>query len=142
MNNRLRLLIRQTLFENHAKSLISEAHETSKTLSAKLPPESVAKVEARFNEINANINAATKYPFSPSSTRDKTEEGAISARQKNDEFKLLVEMIHERMPIEKQKNVFMIMFSQSNPYLQRASTYYITKDIGGTNQAIAIDALS
>jgi len=140
MNNRLRLLIRQTLFENHAKSLISEAHETSKTLSAKLPPESVAKVEARFNEINANINAATKYPFSPSSTRDKTEEGAISARQKNDEFKLLVEMIHERMPIEKQKNVFMIMFSQSNPYLQRASTYYITKDIGGTNQAIAIEA--
>lgn len=140
MNNKLRLLIRQTLFENHSKTLLSEAHQTVKTMSSKLSPDVVARVEARFNEINANINAAAKYTWQPKSVRGKSAEGAANAKESNDEFNLLVEMIHERMPIEQQKNVFMIMYSQNNPYLEKASTYYIIKNMGNANPALAGEA--
>lgn len=139
MNNKLRILIRKTLYENFNKSkVLNEGHQTVASLSARLTPESVAKVEGQFNEINANINAAAKYAWQPFSSKDPG--AAKQAKAKNDEFNLLVEMIHERMPIESQKNALMLMYSQDNKALERVSAIYVVRDLGNVNPTTLSDA--
>lgn len=139
MENKLRLLIRKTLIENYTNSgILNEGHQTVATLSAKLSPEAIAKVEAQFNEINSNINAAAKYAWNPTSSKDQKKEG--QSKTKNEEHNLLVEMIHERMSIEDQKRALMLIYSQDNKALQAWSSYYVSRDLGNVNRATLDDA--
>jgi hypothetical protein len=139
MENKLRLLIRKTLIENYQNSnILQEAHQTVASMSAKLSPESVAKVQAQFNEIQSNINAAAKYPWQPYSSKDPNVQS--QAKTKNAEYNLLVEMIHEGLPIESQKNALMLMYSQENKALKRVSGVYVSRDFGDVNGATLEDA--
>lgn len=142
MENKLRLLIRNTIAEGYKNSnIIKEGVEKLATMSAKLSPEVVSQVEARFNEISSNINAASKYSWQPNSAKGSKNPNAKSqAKLKNDEFNLLVEMIHTKLPIESQKNAIMLMFSQDNKALKSWSSYYVIKDIGNVNQITLDDA--